>query len=237
MKNYDPKFDEVLAGEYVLGTLRGRARERFERQVEKDPRLKDLVRSWEKKLSPMAEALPPVEPSSRVWRRIEARLDAPSAKAAPWWSRVSFWRPFALTAAAAAVGAFLYFGVISPRPPTVTMPAHMAVLADKKNASGWVLTVNPSAQEITAMVMHPEPMKPDQSYELWMLPGKDQAPISLGLLPMQGSSKMKVEKPMFEKLMGASGLAVSLEPAGGSPTGAPTGPVMYQGSLLALEKA
>ena len=32
----------------------------------------------------------------------------------------------------------------------------------------------------------------------------------------------------------SAALAVSLEPPGGSPTGKPTGPVLYQGRLLAL---
>src|SRR4030095_10512162 len=130
MTTSDPQLKEILAGEYVLGTLRGSARERFEREMGRDEELKRLVSFWESKLHPLTEALPAVEPSSTVWRKIEARLSPSSTSSLPWYSRVAFLRPFALTAAAAALFAFLYFGVISPQPPSVQMRAHLAALSD-----------------------------------------------------------------------------------------------------------
>src|SRR4029453_5452858 len=237
MKPNDPQLKEILAGEYVLGTLHGSARERFERELGRDEELQRLVSYWGSKLHPLAEALPPVEPPSVVWRKIEARLMPSGVERVPWYSRVNFLRPFAMAAPAGAIFAFIYFGVITPQGPVPHMHHSMAVLADKQNAAGWMIAVNPSSKEMMAMAMHPAPMKPDQSYELWILPGKNKAPISLGLLPMKGSMKMKVEGPMLEKLMGASGLAVSLEPAGGSPTRAPTRPGPDQGSPFVLGKA
>jgi len=74
----------------------------------------------------------------------------------------------------------------------------------------------------------------EKSFELWMLPGKDQAPVSLGLLPTSGVKTLKLDEGKLKILKEASGLAVSLEPTGGSPTGAPTGPILYQGVLVSL---
>jgi anti-sigma-K factor RskA len=39
--------------------------------------------------------------------------------------------------------------------------------------------------------------------------------------------------PLAARALASGVLAVSLEPAGGSPTGSPTGPVLYQGRILA----
>src|SRR3989442_2452755 len=69
-------------------------------------------------------------------------------------------------------------------------------------------------------------LEANRALELWALPGSG-APRSLGLISASGATVVKKGKV----LEGATGLAVSLEPAGGSPTGAPTGPVLYVGKL------
>ena len=72
--------------------------------------------------------------------------------------------------------------------------------------------------------------RPDNAFELWLLPADKSKPISLGLLPQQGNAVVKVTDEVA-LLLASSGLAVSLEPLGGSPTGQPTGAVLYQGKL------
>jgi anti-sigma-K factor RskA len=228
----DPNLREILAGEYVLGTLRGAARRQFEKDLAKDPLLRRLVEDWEAKFAPLVEALPPVEPPARVWRAVESRLGEAAEKKTSWWSRIEFWRPFGMAASTALALLLIYVGV---QPPHRSIhPRYVSVLMDQKSHPMFMVKVMPATKEIVAQVINPPVMGPDRSCELWMLPGKDQAPISMGLLPMQGRKTMKLSDPMFEKLTKSSGLAVSMEPAGGSPTGVPTGPVMYQGSLMDL---
>ena len=70
-------------------------------------------------------------------------------------------------------------------------------------------------------------------FELWILPSDKSKPISLGLLPQQGKKTVKVPAQLLA-LLQTSGLAVSLEPIGGSPTGQPTGAVLYQGKLVQI---
>jgi len=53
-------------------------------------------------------------------------------------------------------------------------------------------------------------------------------PRSLGLLAAQGATEL----PLKRALLGAVALAVSQKPRGGSPTGAPTGPVVWTGEWL-----
>jgi anti-sigma-K factor RskA len=66
----------------------------------------------------------------------------------------------------------------------------------------------------------------DRVLELWAVPGSG-APRSLGLISASGATVVS----KAQQLKGAAALAVSLEPTGGSPTGAPTGPVLYVGKL------
>ena len=75
-------------------------------------------------------------------------------------------------------------------------------------------------------------MAPGTAWELWMLPGEDQKPVSLGLINTHDTQTLVVPAPLAAKLDQAQGLAMSVEPAGGSPTGLPSGPVLYAGPLV-----
>ena len=75
-------------------------------------------------------------------------------------------------------------------------------------------------------------MAPGTAWELWMLPGDDQKPVSLGLITTHDTQTVVVPEPLAAKLDQAQGLAMSVEPAGGSPTGLPSGPVLYAGPLV-----
>ena len=71
-----------LAAEYALGTLRGRARERFEAIARADTEVDRVRRQWEAAFAPFAERVPAIEPPARVWARIEERIgDRPAGGA------------------------------------------------------------------------------------------------------------------------------------------------------------
>jgi anti-sigma-K factor RskA len=72
---------------------------------------------------------------------------------------------------------------------------------------------------------------PAQVYELWALPRDGKPPVSLGLLPRQGDIARQLNDTQSAALLAAGKLAVSIEPPGGSPTGAPTGPVVMVGVI------
>jgi anti-sigma-K factor RskA len=76
-------------------------------------------------------------------------------------------------------------------------------------------------------------VEPGRSLELWAITA-DGKPISLGVIPADGSGKIELSEVQKVLITKPIALAVSLEPKGGSPTGQPTGPVLYQGALAAL---
>lgn len=74
----------------------------------------------------------------------------------------------------------------------------------------------------------------DQALELWLVASDDAPPRSLGLLNSNASSSLVLPAAWTNTEAAPAVLAISLEPVGGSPTGLPTGPVVYQGSILPL---
>lgn len=229
--NYStPRLRELLAGEYVLGTLHGVARRRFERLLRDDARLRQIVVDWQDYLQPLTEAIAPVTPPKRVWRRIQQRI-APDMASSSFWQRVGFWRPVGLTAGALALSLLVYVGLL---PPTQVAPGHIAVLSDKAARPVWLVSAGQTTGALTVKTLLIEPLAPGRDLELWALP-KGQPPRSLGLLPpANGIRTLIINEDQRRALAGSGALAVSLEPAGGSPTGLPSGPVLYQGAWLAL---
>ncbi|CAB3791940.1 hypothetical protein LMG28614_03408 [Paraburkholderia ultramafica] len=69
-----PQLVDLLAAEYVLGTLRGGARRRFQRYADQDPAIRTAIDEWQRRISPMAELGEPRVPPTAVWEAIERRL-------------------------------------------------------------------------------------------------------------------------------------------------------------------
>jgi anti-sigma-K factor RskA len=117
------------------------------------------------------------------------------------------------------------------------MPSHVAFLTDKDKRpmmeaeidvvdGRLVLRLNLSLYSDTT----------NKSLEVWMVPPDGGAPRSIGFFPSGrgGTAAVLVLPPEIAKALAgsSSALAVSLEPAGGSPTGLPTGPVLFSGNVV-----
>ena len=83
---------DKLTAEYVLGTMSSRARRRFEFHLRSNPQLRRAVTQWEGRLAPLADALPAIEPPTRVWQAIETRLRIRQAVRPGFWENLAFWR-------------------------------------------------------------------------------------------------------------------------------------------------
>jgi anti-sigma-K factor RskA len=229
MKLADPGLRDLLAAEYVLGTLHGGARRRFEHWLEEDTALRELVTAWEDRIMPLGGVLPPVEPPAAVWQEIETRIAPPQRKRANLWYCVEFWRPFGIATFVVAVALLVYIGFFAPRPQGV---AYLAVLADNNAHPALVVSAAPARNELTVQAVGVHAPETGKSLELWLMPGSKQPPQPLGLVAGNGSRTLSVPASLRQMLTGEVTLAVSLEPAGGSPTGLPTGPILYRGKWL-----
>ncbi len=232
MRYEQTELQQKLAAEYVLGTLQGPARRRFEQLLTEQNGLRDQVSAWEQRLGSWASMLPPQAVPERVWTGIQARLHPGTASPV---SRPRFWQWWAWgsTALAAGLAAFL---LLRPLPsteyievPVLTEVRDLAVLGAEGKATRWIVRLEPEGQRLLLSALEPEALPADKSLELWSIPA-DGIPRSLGLIQAQkGQVSLELDPARQARLAQATVLAISLEPAGGSPTGLPTGPVLYTG--------
>ena len=106
-------------------------------------------------------------------------------------------------------------------PPLQTL----AVLGTDTAHPVWRLERRLPLTALTIEVVGTVPEAAGKSYELWALP-RGGSPVSLGLLPAAGRAERTLSEPQRLALLAADKVAVSVEPAGGSPTGSPTGPIV-----------
>ena len=237
------ELQERLAAEYALGTLRGAARRRFERWLREDASLGLAVARWEARLAPMTSGVAPVAPPARTWKAIAKRAGAPATSG--FWDSLTFWRAFALFTGGTAAALFMVVILTAPSAP-VPAPApivlrvpsndmsagYVAVLSDPRTEKPVVfVSAGRDSDELWVRTLDPSIRVPDRSLELWALP-KSGAPKSLGLVSGEEKSTLKLVSAAETSLADVPKLAVSLEPEGGSPSGAPTGPILFTGPCV-----
>ncbi len=236
---------DIEAAEYVLGTLPADERARFAVRIERDPELREAVRRWQARFSALDEAATPEAPPSGLWRRIEAAASVPAAASAGLGQerasssnvvrlrrRVAVWRGATFVAGALAAG--LAAIVVLDR---LSLPSHetggryVAVVDSGGHEPALIAEVDTTTGAITVRSVTAE-TPAGRSLELWHVP-EGQAPRSLGVLAA-GANAQTIEKALAAGPVNGI-IAVSVEPQGGSPTGAPTGPVVYTGKLIPVE--
>lgn len=226
---------DKLAAEYVLGTLKGGARRRFERWLRDSMVLRRAVAEWGDRLAPMAEFSPAVQPSSGVWQAIvrrtglEQRAEGGRSLWNTLWNGLDFWRTVGIGSTAVAA---ILVAVLALRQPefVATPPAYMAMLSNDQSQPIAMVMGDPKRHTMTIKVLASQSVAADRDLELWAVP-KQGNPRSLGLVAADGS----ITLPMPENATPASApvLAVTLEPKGGSPKpDGPTGPVVFKGAWL-----
>jgi len=222
-----PQLRERLAAEYVLGTLKGGARRRFEAWLLQDAALRAEVQAWQERIAPMAEFAPAAQPGPEVWDGIARRLRLPGHEPGPaWWKSLAFWRGLA---AASAAGAVVLAVLLVQRPE----PAHIdqvAMLADDQAHTALIVSADRGHRRMQVRVLEGVRVPDDKTLQLWAIP-RAGAPRSLGILPDNRAATLA----LTERATGADvvALAVSLEPRGGSPNpNAPTGPVLFKGTWV-----
>jgi anti-sigma-K factor RskA len=231
MKHDQPQLIDALASEYVLGTLRGAARRRFERWQRDEWHVASRVRTWEARLIPLAMGLPPIAPSPELWQRIEARIAVADALRVDTAPRRAARPALRALAAALVLCAIFAGGYVTWR---MTESMRLQTVATIQGAQGplvWNIQLDSRGERLRAVALPGAAARPGHSFELWALPPGKGAPVSLGLLPDAGQLERTLTIAQRTALASATQVAVSLEPTGGSPTGAPTGPVLFVAAL------
>jgi len=219
MKPENPEVVDRLAAEYVLGTLRGRARRRFERWRATSPLVEARAAFWEDTLLGLAKGTRPLTPPAHVWEGIRHRLGF--VDRAP---RRGNLRSLALAASIAIVvilGGLVYWRAFAPQQLT-----QVASISAASGVRVWTVQIFGKTARLTVRAGELPVTPPGRDYELWALP-TGGTPVSLGVLPRSGSSQRTLTQAQQRALASAPQVAVSIEPTGGSPTGQPTGAIVF----------
>ncbi|WP_442580225.1 anti-sigma factor [Mesorhizobium sp. ASY16-5R] len=230
----DEGGDDLVAAEFVLGVLSAEERAVAARRAETEPDFARAVERWEGHFAPMASAYAPVEPPAAVKAAIDRRLfaqpPAVATQSAGIWASLTFWRGLA----AAAVAALL-LAVAMPylRPPIEAPQSRLVASLAADGSDVRYLAVYDAATGDVGLSHVSGERASGHDFELWMIEGS-KPPVSMGVIPVGSSTHVAISAAVREKLAQGAVLAVSLEPAGGSPTGQPTGPVVAAGDLRAI---
>lgn len=234
-----PDDMSALAGEYALGLLEGSDRVEAGRLAAVEPRFREAVARWLGQLAPLLEEIESVAPPADSWNRIQAQTGGGSQPGNVHLLRrkVSVWRGVAGVMTALAASLALVVALHPPSRPATPAPAPslpaaapMVARLSSDDRVALVASWDAERQQLLLAAAAGMPVKPGRSHELWIIPAGAQ-PQSLGVMPETNQAVMHLPARLGVLMRAGATLAVSVEPMGGSPTGAPTGPVVASGSL------
>ena len=224
-----PTDRQNIAGDFVLGTLDDAARIQAESLMASDPAFARAVNDWRQRLADFDATAETVTPQPALWSRIEAELgSSPVADpAAGWrarfWNNLNAWRTIGLAAAATAM--LLAVGLGFAVREAQRTPAMIAVLVDGNKAGAVVHVFNDGRAVLLPLTDIAVPA--DRALQVWTLPSRERGPVSIGLMQRAQTlalSLRDIPAPNANQLF-----EITLEPKGGSPTGRPTGPILFKG--------
>jgi anti-sigma-K factor RskA len=222
--NMSPEDRDARVAEYVLGTLAGEERVAFEAELARDETLRRAVAAWSDRLQPLADSVAPVAPPLALRDRILARIGGAERET----ERFSIIRWLAWTFGASALGAAVAVALVfllTPQPPELGGYAMLREQTDSQNVVVFQIDKGHSQVVLFAQTVS---AGADKDYELWVLP-PGKSPVSLGVLKAEERIERPIDQMRAALIQPGTMLAISLEPSGGSATGAPTGPVLYTG--------
>ncbi len=234
----DRSTPETLAGEYVLGLLTGEELRRARDRLASDGQFANEVARWQGRLAPLHAESEAVEPPADVWNKIEAGLTekASNDNEVGFSRRLLLWKSIAggMSAIAASLALLLIVEprarVVPPAPQTQQAASPMVAILGSEGATKVIASWNPSVRQLVLAVPSDMPIDPNHSNELWVIPAGGK-PKSLGTMPNAKQMHMQLANALATMLQQGATIAISVEPRGGSPTGAPTGPVVASGVL------
>lgn len=228
----DMREADTAAAELALGVLDGAERAAALRRVLAEPDFARDVERWRDHFATLFDGVAEVAPGGHLLERIEDRIAPSRPSANPW-------KPTAIAAslAALAMTAVALRPVVVASPPPVVADAPAPAITAAPMIAAMALADSGGAQPAmydaeAGMVKMPGPMPipAGKSAQLWVIEG-DGPPKPLGTFHSTAPGTYEAEARMGAVIPAGATLTITLEPEGGSPTGAPTGPVIARGTL------
>ncbi len=246
MRYTSPDLLEHLASAYVLGTLTGGARRRFERLQRDRADVRVRVAQWEARLGQLAVSVPVHTPSPAVWTAIAARTQAGkpqhSTQAKTGW--LGWLKPagFGFGGLAAGVlaasflfvtapGIFLSSDQVAMRSGEKLPQSYVGLLTDAQGNGKLLVSSLRHGKTMTVKVIGPITPPASGTLMLWAVP-TDGPAFALGPVPTTGSAVSMLPDTSEKLLSKVSKLVVTLE-TGATPA-SPASVVVFSGNCAKL---
>lgn len=223
--------DREQVGEYVLGLLEGNDLATFEQRLSREPELADAVARLQAHLEALDDTAGTQPAGPALWQRIADRLDTvvqgpPTRPAARRAANDNLWmRRMAMAASiVVALGLGYLAGTSQPSAP---QPIMIAVLLNEDGAQPGAIVEAYADDSIRLVPLELAPRPEDRVYQVWTLPDPETGPVSMGIF--DDPQTIRLAGPNLPLPESGQLYEITLEPAGGSPTGRPTGPILVKG--------
>jgi anti-sigma-K factor RskA len=240
MNYLQPERLDRLAREYVLGTLTGGARRRFERVLAASPAAWLAVGAWQQRFSVLAASVPPLQPREAAWQGLERRLFPAASKPGfgAWLAGLLSGRSLGGALAGvllclAVLG--LQPGLIGLQPPSEVLPqSYVGLLSDTEGRPAVLASSLRHGRQLSVKLLQPVVVPAGRVAQLWALPRDGGAPFPVGVVPDHGSGVLALADSSEKLFSNVTRLAVSLEAAPAQAGAAPSAPFVLIGPCVKL---
>jgi len=223
--------DEFLVAEYALGLLKPDEYAALGARLLTDRALQADLRFWRGRLASLDGQFAETPAPAAVWSKLERRLFPATAKAG-FWDSLALWRGLSAAAAAIAVIA-IGVNIVTPRPDANAFAAQLVAALNAEGSNVQVVALyNATTGQVRLTALSGDAV-PDKDYELWAIEGSN-APKSMGVISISSRNDVKVAPDVLAGFGPGTVLAITLERKGGSPTGAPQGPIVAKGAATQI---
>lgn len=219
-----------LVAEYVLGLLSSAEHARVGQLIEADPALRAEHEFWVARFAELDGEFAEVPVPRPLFAAIESRIFG-ARKQATWWDNLLLWRGIAAGALAVAVVS-VSFNLLQPVPDVSALTTQLVAALEAEGSNVKFVALYDGSGKVRLTALSGEAV-PDRDFELWAIQGGN-APVSMGVIPITNRSAFAVSPAIMAGWGEGSVLAITLEPKGGSPSGAPTGPIVAQGAVTKI---
>lgn len=247
---------DFLIAEYTLGLLDSHENAQVNQLLAGDPQAASTALKWEGLFLSLTDELKPLTPPPHLLQRIQASLGHEVSRIKQHEERPGvlrkigsatlgglwFWRllsvVLAITAATYALNQNPTVAAADKPKPSVAVvntptPTHVAILQAPGQTStpGWIVTLDNKHDLVMTPEVHID-VPADSAVQLWTHNPRDRTPRSLGIVPANQATV--VPAATLGDIADDQIFEMTQEQAGGSPSGAPTGPILFLGRMVEL---
>ena len=231
-----PELQDRLASSYVIGTMRGKARRRFETIMHSNDAIASRVRQWENKLHPISDAAQPLAPKKATWARIKNSINTTSDQIVDkLLSKLRFYKYLSAFAFTITLAIGVFFTVNYPTSQPTAAINYVAVMENNAEQAIMVVTLKKTGRLLSLDILKKPDMPAESSLQLWAVSKDDSSIASLGVVELKGHTEMNLTKAEWGLISNSEHLIMSVEQPGGSTSGSPSEQLVAKGLCVKVE--